>query len=123
MIIGIGIDIAVSSRFLEWTEFKKSRIFTKKEMAYAAEDNCHEEKHLAKSWAAREAFVKAIGTGFDKGVSYTDVSVLHDELGAPELLIAGEAKKILAAKSKDAKVHVSLSDDGEYCVAMVIIEG
>jgi holo-[acyl-carrier protein] synthase len=123
MILGIGIDIAVCSRFLEWTEFKKNRIFTKKEIAYAAEDKCNEEKRLANSWAAREAFVKALGTGFDNGIAFTDVSVIHDEAGKPELLIAGEAKKILAAKSKDARVHVSLSDDGDYCVASVVIEG
>ncbi|MDR0319598.1 MAG: holo-ACP synthase [Rickettsiales bacterium] len=123
MIIGLGNDIAVCSRFLEWTDFKKGRIFTKKEMEHAAQDNCNEEKHLAKFWAAREAFVKALGTGFDDGIAFTDVSVLHDERGAPELLIAGEAKKILAAKSKDAKVYLSLSDDGDYALATVIIEG
>ncbi|MDR0449593.1 MAG: holo-ACP synthase [Rickettsiales bacterium] len=123
MILGIGNDIAVCSRFLEWTEFKKNRIFTKKEIAYASEDNCNEEKHLAKFWAAREAFVKALGTGFDDGIAFTDVSVLHDERGAPELLIAGEAKKILAAKSKDARVHLALSDDGDYALANVVIEG
>lgn len=121
MILGTGIDIAVCSRFLDWTDFKKNRIFTKKEIARAAEDSSNEEKHLAKFWAAREAFVKAIGTGFDDGIAFTDVSVDHDERGKPELLIAGGAKKALAEISKNAKVHISLSDDGDYAIASVII--
>ncbi|MDR2685532.1 MAG: holo-ACP synthase [Rickettsiales bacterium] len=122
MILGTGVDIAVCSRFLDWTDFKKGRIFTKKELDFAAEDNCNEEKHLAKFWCAREAFVKALGTGFDKGIAFTDVSVLHDDAGKPELLVAGEARKCLLALDKDAKTFLSLADDGDYAIANVIIE-
>jgi holo-[acyl-carrier protein] synthase len=122
MIIGIGIDIVETDRFLEWTDFKKKRIFTKKELDYAAEDQCHEERHLAKFWAAREAFVKALGTGFDGDIAYTDVSITHDDAGKPELLIAGGAKKTLAKLSKNATVHLSLSDSDNNAIAMIVIE-
>ena len=64
MIIGIGIDLVECGRFLDWSAFKKQRIFTKKELEYAENDNANSEKHLANFWAAREAFLKAIGTGF-----------------------------------------------------------
>ena len=59
MIVGIGIDLVDSGRFLDWSAFKKQRIFTKKELEYADTDNANAEKHLANFWAAREACLKA----------------------------------------------------------------
>lgn len=123
MIIGIGIDLVESDRFLDWSAFKKQRIFTKKELEYADTDNAKAEKHLANFWAAREAFLKAIGTGFGDDIAFSDVSVSHDEAGRPELLIAGGAKAALKEKaSGEVKIHLSITDQSDYSVAMVIIE-
>ena len=95
MIVGIGIDLVECGRFLDWSAFKKQRIFTKKELEYADNDNANSEKHLANFWAAREAFLKAVGTGFGEDIAFSDVSVVHNELGKPELQIVGGAKNAL----------------------------
>lgn len=123
MIAGIGIDLVECGRFLDWSAFKKQRIFTKKELEYAENDNANSEKHLANFWAAREAFLKAIGTGFGDDIAFSDVSVVHDDSGRPELLVAGGAKSALKALAgTDAKIHLSITDQSEYCAAMVVIE-
>ncbi len=123
MIIGIGIDLVECNRFLDWSAFKKQRIFTKKELEYADNDNANSERHLANFWAAREAFLKAIGTGFGEDISFSDVSVVHNDAGRPELQISGGAKSALKdIAGDDAKIFLSLTDQGEYCAAMVVIE-
>ena len=123
VIIGIGIDLVECDRFLDWSAFKKQRIFTKKELEYAENDNANSEKHLANFWAAREAFLKAIGTGFGDDIAFSDVSVVHNDTGRPELLIVGGAKAALKALSgTDANIHLSITDQADYCAAMVIIE-
>lgn len=124
MIIGIGIDLVECGRFLDWSAFKKQRIFTKKELEYADNDNANSEKHLANFWAAREAFLKAIGTGFGDDITFSDVSVVHNESGRPELLVTGGARAALKELSgdSDANIHLSITDQDDYCAAMVIIE-
>ncbi len=123
MILGIGIDLVECDRFLDWSAFKKQRIFTKKELEYADADNANAEKHLANFWAAREACLKALGTGFGDDIAFSDVSVVHDEAGRPELLIAGGAKALIKELAGgDAKIHLSITDQGDYSAAFVIIE-
>ena len=123
MIIGIGIDLVESDRFLDWSAFKKQRIFTKKELEYANDDNARSEKHLANFWAAREATLKALGTGFGDDISFSDISVVHDDNGHPELLIAGGAKTALKELAgSDARVLLSIADQDNYSAAVVIIE-
>lgn len=123
MILGIGIDLVECDRFLDWSAFKKQRIFTKKELEYADAYNANAEKHLANFWAAREACLKALGTGFGDDIAFSDVSVVHDEAGRPELLIAGGAKALIKELAGgDAKIHLSITDQGDYSAAFVIIE-
>lgn len=123
MIIGIGIDLVECGRFLDWSAFKKQRIFTKKELEYADNDNANAEKHLANFWAAREACLKALGTGFGEDIAFSDVSVVHNDAGKPEILIAGGAKAALKELAGgDAKIFLSLTDQDDYCAAMVVIE-
>lgn len=124
MIIGMGIDLVESNRFLDWSAFKKQRIFTKKELEYADTDSANAEKHLANFWAAREACLKALGTGFGDDIAFSDVSVTHDEAGRPDLLIAGGARTVLKelAGGAEVKLHLSISDQSDNSVAVVIIE-
>lgn len=123
MIVGIGIDLVESDRFLDWSAFKKQRIFTKKELEYANDDNARSEKHLANFWAAREAALKALGTGFNDSISFSDISVTHNEAGCPELVIAGGAKAALKELAgPDAHVLLSITDQDDYSAAVVIIE-
>lgn len=123
MIVGIGIDLVECGRFLDWSAFKKQRIFTKKELEYADNDNANAEKHLANFWAAREACLKALGTGFGENIGFSDVSVTHDEMGHPELLLAGGARAALKELAgTNASLHLSLTDQDDYSAAIVIIE-
>ena len=123
MILGIGIDLVECGRFLDWSAFKKQRIFTKKELEYADNDNANSEKHLANFWAAREACLKALGTGFGEDITFSDISVVHNDMGRPEILIAGGAKMVLKELAGgDAKIHLSITDQDDYCAAMVVIE-
>ena len=124
VIIGIGIDLVECDRFLDWSAFKKQRIFTKKELEYADNDSANAERHLANYWAAREAFLKALGIGFGDDIAFSDVSVSHNDAGCPELIIAGGAKAVLKdrAGGAEARVHVSLSDQGDYSAAVVVVE-
>ncbi|MGI5846040.1 MAG: holo-ACP synthase [Alphaproteobacteria bacterium] len=123
MIVGIGLDLVECDRFLNWSSFKKSRIFTKKELEYAEEDSANSDHHLANFWAAREAFLKALGCGFSDEINFSDISVNHDDAGKPELLITGSAKaRLKELAGPDAKVFVSITDQGDYSAAVVIIE-
>lgn len=123
MIVGIGIDLVECGRFLDWSAFKKQRIFTKKELEYADNDNANAEKHLANFWAAREACLKALGTGFGDDIAFSDVSVVHDDAGCPELLIAGGARaKLKEVAGITARVHLSITDQDDYSAAIVVIE-
>jgi len=123
VIVGIGIDMVECQRFLDWSAFKKQRIFTKKELEYAENDNANVEKHLANFWAAREACLKAMGTGFGEEIAFSDVSVIHTDSGKPELLIIGGAKAALKELAGcTARVHLSITDQNDYSAAIVIIE-
>lgn len=123
MIIGLGIDLVECDRFLDWTPFKKQRIFTKKELEYAENDTANSEKHLANCWAAREACLKALGTGFGEDIAFSDVSIEHNDAGCPGLLIAGGAKaKLKDLYEGEVRLHLSITDQGDYSAAIVIIE-
>jgi holo-[acyl-carrier protein] synthase len=123
MIAGIGLDLVECGRFLDWSPFKKSRIFTKKELEFAENDNANSERHLANFWAAREAFLKALGCGFGEDIGFSDVSVNHDEAGKPEIIVAGAAKTALKAiAGPDARVFISITDQGDYSCAVVVVE-
>ena len=123
MIAGIGIDLVECNRFLDWSAFKKQRVFTKKELEYADNDNANAEKHLANFWAAREACLKALCTGFGEDIAFSDVSVTHNDNGCPELLLAGGARAALKELAgANARLHLSITDQGEYSAAVVIIE-
>jgi holo-[acyl-carrier protein] synthase len=122
MILGIGIDLVECSHFLDWSPLKKSRIFTKKELDYADAVSAWGERHLANSWAAREAFVKALGKGFSDDMQFSDVSVSHDENGRPEIVLVGGAKNALKNMSENARVHYSITNQGDYSISVVVIE-
>lgn len=123
MIVGIGIDLVECDRFLDWSAFKKQRIFTRKELEYADAASANIEKHLANFWAAREACLKALGTGFGENISFSDVSVTHNDAGRPELILAGGAKALVKELTGgNAAVHLSITDQGDYSAAVVIIE-
>jgi holo-[acyl-carrier protein] synthase len=123
-IVGCGIDLARVSRFQRLIDEQKQallqRLFTPAELDYALACKRGGE-HLAARFAAKEAFLKALGTGLRFGLSWQQLEVCRDELGCPRLNLSGQALEMLTAK-KGARVHLSYSHDGEYAVAQVILE-
>lgn len=124
MIAGMGVDIARASRFSRLLEQGRQpvldRIFTPSEQAY-----CLSKKdpapHLAVRFAAKESFLKALGLGLRQGITWQDMEVVRDELGAPSLHLSGKAATIFKER-RLSSIHLSYSHDGDYGVATVVLE-
>ncbi|HHS49817.1 MAG TPA: holo-ACP synthase [candidate division Zixibacteria bacterium] len=125
MILGIGIDIIDIPRVEriagEYGEDIITRVFTEDEIAY-----CQSKKNsainFAGRFAAKEAFLKALGTGLRGGIEWRDISVVCDELGKPSIALSGKTKETADAREVK-KVHVSISHTAENATAVVILEG
>ena len=123
-IFGIGTDIVDISRikkiFNRNNKFKK-RIFSAEEINYC-ETKSNKISSYSKRFAAKEAFVKALGTGISQGISFNEISVKNNKNGAPFIVLLGKTKII--AKNlikKKNKIYLSLSDEKKYALAMVVI--
>lgn len=124
MIFGIGTDIACVARFAKWAENQEllHRFFNEAELWQGKPGARAAWEHYAVRFAAKEAFSKALGTGF-VGLVLKDVWVVKDELGKPSLAFASSAQALLEEKAgKNARVHLSLSHEKEYAIAYVVIE-
>ena len=124
MIVGIGTDIVAIRRFQRFVDENNTailhRLFTKQELEY-----CSVKKSAAASYAARfaakEAFMKALGTGLRDGLSWQDMEVINDSQGKPELHLTGRANELFAER-RISNTFLSLSHDGDNAVAMVVLE-
>jgi holo-[acyl-carrier protein] synthase len=123
MIFGIGTDILEVSRIRkvmgEDIGFRE-HIFTEGEIAYC-EKLKNKFQNYAARFAAKEAFMKALGTGWRFGIRFADVEVQQNELGKPFIRLHGIAKK-LADERKIAAIHVSLSHTKEFALATVVLD-
>ena len=126
MIIGTGIDIVKTQRienlFNKFGDKFLHRVFTSDEISYCKSKKKRFCNSLALRFAAKEAFVKAIQTGLRFDLKLTEIEVFNDALGAPHLRLHGAASEH-ADKRYVTKMHLSLSDDGDYAIANVILEG
>ena len=124
MIVGLGVDLARASRFTKFLAQEKRgvirRVFTPGELAYALAMK-DPAPHLAARFAAKEAFVKALGLGLRDGMSWQEVEVVRNELGAPSLCLRGRAAEH-AAQRQVTDIHLSYSHEGDYASATVILE-
>lgn len=124
MIVGLGVDLARASRFSKFLAQGKlgviARIFTPQEQAYALGMK-DPAPHLAARFAAKEAFVKALGLGLREGMSWQEIEVVRNELGAPSLRLSGHAEEHAAARGV-TNIHLSYSHEGDYASATVILE-
>ncbi|CAM0556973.1 holo-ACP synthase [Vreelandella titanicae] len=124
MIVGIGSDIARVERFTRAMKRHgprfAERILGPDEQALWLH-KAQPAAFLAKRFAAKEAFVKALGLGLRQGLQWGDIQVLNDALGKPYFLLNGEAERLLQAAGVTAS-HVTLSDEAEYAVAFVVLE-
>ena len=129
MIIAIGSDLCNIERIQAsldrfGTRFEE-RVFTAIEQAKAAKRPFTKAGTLAKRFAAKEAFAKAVGTGFKAGVFMKDIGVVNRPSGAPTLALTGGAATRLAAlipEGHEAVLHLTLTDDHPCAQAFVIIE-
>src|ERR1700731_2420913 len=124
MIVGTGIDIAEVPRIREVIErhgerFLK-RIFTEGEIQYC-ESKANRVERYAARFAAKEAGMKAIGTGWNHGVTWRDVEVCRQPGGRPPIAFHGKAAEF-AAKLGAVHIALSLSHTKEYAIAQVILE-
>ena len=125
MIVGIGTDIVGVARIGDMVERHGKRflgrVFTPEELEYAIGRKRRDE-HLAARFAAKEAMLKAIGTGVRPGTLLREVEVIRGERGDPAIRLHGTTARVAAAKGV-ARIHVSLSHTEEYAVAFVVCEG
>jgi len=129
MIIGLGSDLCNIERIQNsvdrFGDRFLNRVFTDVERAKAARRPHTVAGTLAKRFAAKEAFSKAVGTGFKAGVFMRDIGVVNAPSGAPTLELTGGAKARLDAMIPEGhlpRIHLTLTDDHPWAQAFVIIE-
>ena len=105
--------LARSARFTE-------RVFTERERDYCTRRGAVAAQHFAARWAAKEAFLKALGTGWRDGIAWHDVEVAHRDSGAPYLIVTGKARELFDKLGATA-IHVSLSHTTEHAIAQVML--
>ena len=123
-ILGNGVDIVDNIRIkksIRNNNFIK-RIYSNDEIR-ESKNVKNKANFFAKRFAAKEAFVKSLGTGFRNGINFKDISVKNNNLGKPELYLNKKIKSFLSHKlrNKKYKIHLSLSDEKRHSIAFVII--
>ena len=124
-IIGTGVDIVENSRI------KKSilnnsflnRVFTNEEILIS-KNMKNKSSYFAKRFAAKEAFVKSLGTGFKNGINFKDISIINDKLGKPSFFITKKIRNIIKKRFKinSFNFFLSISDEKKYSIAFVIFQ-
>ena len=129
MIIGLGSDLCnierIQASLDRFGERFENRVFTEVEKAKAARRPFTRAGTYAKRFAAKEAFSKAVGTGFKRGVFMKDIGVVNLPSGAPTLALTGGAKERLDAlipPGHAARIHLTMTDDHPFAMAVVVIE-
>jgi len=123
MITGIGIDLIEVDRVATKISRKKGfreLVFSKKEIAYC-EKKTNKYEHYAARFAVKEAFFKAMGTGWKNGTNFNEIEINNNEEGKPEISFLGKTAATIA-EMKPGKIFVSLSHLKTMASAIVIIE-
>ncbi len=121
MIIGVGIDLVniprIKKLIEKWGNRFKERVFSDKEIKYS-EAHQRDEQHFAGNFAVKEAFIKALG---NRNIRLIDIEVIRNVYGKPHINTYGQTKLMLKGMGIKG-IHTSISHDGEYSVAIVILE-
>lgn len=124
MIVGMGIDVAEVRRIREVIESQKERflrrVYTEGEIAYCEQFKNKFERYAGR-FAAKEAAMKALGTGWSRGVRWVDVEVVRERGGRPTIVLKGEAKNIADARGIK-NIALSITHTAEQAIAHVIFE-
>ena len=123
-ILGNGVDIVDNFRIkksIKSNDFIK-RIYSNDEIK-ASKNVKNKTNFFAKRFAAKEAFVKSIGTGFKYGINFNDITVKNNKSGKPVLILNRKLKNLLKQRLnlKKYKINLSLADENKYSIAFVII--
>jgi holo-[acyl-carrier protein] synthase len=123
VIVSIGIDIIEVGRIREVllrTPRFAERVFTSAERAYCETRGAVAAQHYAARFAAKEAMLKALQTGWRGGISWRDVEIASQENGAPYILLHGQVKELFE-NSGATTAHLSMSHTSEHAIAEVIL--
>jgi len=124
MIFGIGTDIVevarIEASIQQFGDDFAKRILAESELASYLESHI-KARFLAKRFAAKEAFSKALGTGLRAPATFQNISVSHDDLGKPLLVLAPELQALLQSKNI-TQMHLSISDEKNLAAAFVVLE-
>lgn len=122
-ITGIGVDLVNIPRMREvigrWRERFLQRVFTEAEIAYC-QGRRDPVPHFAARFAAKEAGLKALGTGLRLGVSWRELEVRRERGQAPELVLSGRSKEIGRSRG-GSRVLLALTHEGEYALAQAML--
>ena len=123
--LGIGVDIVQNSRIRKLITNKNFllRIFTKDEINKSKKIK-NKIAFFSKRFAAKEAFSKALGTGFRETLNFKDISITNNKNGKPSIKINNKLHNIINKKFKTKKINtlLSISDESDYSIAFVILE-
>ena len=124
MIQGIGIDLVENKRIekiiSKWGEKFLQRVFSEGEINYCGR-HIQASLHYGARFAAKEAFLKALGIGLGRGVKLLEIEVVHDDQGKPDLFLHGAAHQQIEQKLIK-RIHLSLTHTRNYASAIVILE-
>lgn len=124
MIFGIGTDIVEVSRIkdsiAEFGDAFAQRVLAESEWSSYQQSQI-KARFLAKRFAAKEAFSKALGTGLRAPATFQNIAVSHDDLGKPILVLAADLQALLLSKSI-VQTHISISDEKNLATAFVVLE-
>ena len=122
--LGIGVDIIENSRIEKSIGNKKflDRIFSNQEIS-RSKNIYNKAAFFSKRFAAKEAFSKALGSGFRNGLNFNDISIINDRYGKPSIKLNAKLKNIINKRFKTIKVNVflSISDEKKHSIAFVIL--
>ena len=124
IIVGNGVDIVENKRIKKSLKIKGfvNRIFTSNEIN-KSKNIRNKTNYFSKRFAAKEAFVKALGEGFRNNINFNDIDIKNDKKGKPFISLSNNIKKFLKKKFKlnKYKIFLSLSDENKHSIAYVII--
>ncbi len=123
MIVGIGTDIIEVERIRKHIDAGfgfREKVFTQKEIAYC-EGKVNKAQNYAARFSAKEAFLKAVGTGMRQGLAFTDVEVVNNELGKPEMHLHGQALELIKRMGV-TNLQISMTHLRDWVNAIVILE-
>ena len=125
IIIGTGVDIVKNSRIKKLITNNSflNRVFTNKEILISKKIK-NKTSYFAKRFAAKEAFVKSLGTGFRYGLNLKDISIINDKLGKPSFFFIKKIKNLIKKRFKinSFNFFLSISDEKKYSIAFVVFQ-